>query len=238
MFIVTVALFAVGVFAIFRLGQWSAAKAVDANGQYHEVWKQARYQPLALAAAFALVLVNRWLVKPMDTVTKVGQLDASSTGFDWLGLPSGTSWLEVGVTFTLIPMIGTTLVVYLQTLKTHRIVWRALPAALGLAVVFSFTNSLTEELVFRVLPIEGLAPYLDFGWLAIAVGVGFGLPHYFGSPGKLPGVLMAGFLGWVLGRSVLDTGGLAWAWLIHFAQDVPIFTILLLLASAKPKVPA
>ena len=64
--------------------------------------------------------------------------------------------------------------------------------------------------------------------LAILCGVAFGIPHYFGNPGRIPGVLMAGFLGWIAGLSILETGGIAWAWGIHFAQDVPIILMLLL----------
>lgn len=48
--------------------------------------------------------------------------------------------------------------------------------------------------------------------------------HYFGAPGGVPGVLLAGFLGWFLSKPIAETRGFAWAWLIHFAQDVVIFT--------------
>ncbi|MFH0850449.1 MAG: hypothetical protein V1924_05870 [Candidatus Bathyarchaeota archaeon] len=37
-----------------------------------------------------------------------------------------------------------------------------------------------------------------------------------------------GFLGWFLGKSMQETGGFAWAWLIHFLQDVIIFTFFLM----------
>lgn len=231
--LLTTFLFAIGVTAIFKVNQWAAAKSVDREGNYREVWKQARYQPLMLLVAVGLVTINRFAVAPFTTVTNVGVLDAASEGFDWMGLPTGTSWTEVGWTFTLVPMAVTGLVVYLQTLHRKPIEWRALPAAFGLALVFSFTNSAVEELIFRVLLIEGWAPYFDFAVLALVSGLAFGIPHYFGNPGKLPGVVMASFLGWVLARSILDTGGMAWAWAIHFAQDVPIFTILLLLDAAN-----
>ncbi len=38
---------------------------------------------------------------------------------------------------------------------------------------------------------------------------------------------MAGFLGWLLATSMLQTGGIAWAWGIHFLQDVVILVILI-----------
>ncbi|TLU55755.1 MAG: CPBP family intramembrane metalloprotease [Chlorobium sp.] len=58
----------------------------------------------------------------------------------------------------------------------------------------------------------------------------FGIPHYFGYPGKIPGVVLSGFLGWLLSLSVLQTGGIAWALALHFVQDLVIFTLLFAVA--------
>jgi hypothetical protein len=55
----------------------------------------------------------------------------------------------------------------------------------------------------------------------------FGTVHYFGIPGGPTGALMAGFLAWLATRSILDTRGIGWAWLLHFVQDVLIFTVTL-----------
>ena len=41
---------------------------------------------------------------------------------------------------------------------------------------------------------------------------------------------MAGFLGWLLAKSVAETQGVFWAWFIHFQQDVLIFAGLFLVA--------
>lgn len=40
------------------------------------------------------------------------------------------------------------------------------------------------------------------------------------------GVLLAGFLAYELGKSMLETKGFFWAWFIHFLRDVLIFTFL------------
>ena len=45
-------------------------------------------------------------------------------------------------------------------------------------------------------------------------------------PYGIIGVVMATLLGWFLGRSVLETRGIFWAWGIHFLQDVAIFFFL------------
>jgi membrane protease YdiL (CAAX protease family) len=54
----------------------------------------------------------------------------------------------------------------------------------------------------------------------------FGISHYFGVPYGVVGVIMAAFLGWMLGKAMLETRGLAWAWFIHFIQDVLIFAFI------------
>ena len=79
----------------------------------------------------------------------------------------------------------------------------------------------------RVLGVREGESWARFGPLASAVL--FGAIHWFGIPGGPVGALMAGFLGWVLARSILDTRGIGWAWFIHFCQDVLIFTATLVL---------
>jgi membrane protease YdiL (CAAX protease family) len=61
----------------------------------------------------------------------------------------------------------------------------------------------------------------------------FGVIHYFGMPGKIPGMLMAGFMGWLLTFAIIQTSGIFWAWSIHFAQDVIILTIALAAEKSK-----
>jgi hypothetical protein len=60
-------------------------------------------------------------------------------------------------------------------------------------------------------------------WLMAAY---FGILHYYGIPYGIVGVVLAGFLGWVLGKSMLETRGMFWAWFLHFIQDVLIFSFL------------
>ncbi len=61
-------------------------------------------------------------------------------------------------------------------------------------------------------------------WWSAAI---FGGVHFFGTPGGVLGVFMAGFMGWLLAKSVLETRGFGWAWFIHFLQDVVIMFALL-----------
>lgn len=58
------------------------------------------------------------------------------------------------------------------------------------------------------------------------VAAHFGIGHYYGVAYGLIGVLLAGFLGWILARSMQQTRGMFWAWFVHFWQDVLIFSFL------------
>jgi hypothetical protein len=65
----------------------------------------------------------------------------------------------------------------------------------------------------------------------------FGLPHYFGTPSGVIGVLMAGFLGWLLAMSLVETQGIFLAWAIHFVQDVVIITSMILMSNKRNSQP-
>ena len=56
----------------------------------------------------------------------------------------------------------------------------------------------------------------------------FGIAHYFGTPGGLLGGIASIFMGWILGKGMIETRGLFWTWWIHFLSDVAIFTFLAL----------
>jgi hypothetical protein len=61
----------------------------------------------------------------------------------------------------------------------------------------------------------------------------FGIPHFFGMPSGIIGVLMAGLLGFVLAKSMYETNGIFWAWLIHFVQDILIIGTMFLMSNVK-----
>ena len=56
----------------------------------------------------------------------------------------------------------------------------------------------------------------------------FGIAHYFGTPGGFLGAVASLFMGWMLGKAMLETRGLFWALRIHFLSDVVIFAFLAL----------
>ncbi len=227
-----IALVLAGTAALLWLGREAKAWAGDDAVAMH-----LRYQPRALLVAVAVVAAVqglRWVtgraVTPLAFL-EVGELQAVAVGLGPFGEP-GERWLEVGARFALIATAATASVVWLQA--RPRPPTRALLPALPLALLAAVANAAAEELLFRVALVQGLHERLPATTVAVISGVLFGVPHYVGSPGRLPGVVMAGFLGWLLCTATLQVGGVAWAWALHALQDLAIFTILFAQARSVP----
>ena len=99
---------------------------------------------------------------------------------------------------------------------------------LPLALAFSVFNAAQEEFRFRSVLLGRLVPVAGASQALWMTSVLFGLGHWFGHPSGPTGVVMAGFAGFVWGKSMLDTRGFAWAWMIHAFQDVVIFSLLVM----------
>jgi membrane protease YdiL (CAAX protease family) len=188
---------------------------------------QVRYQPVALVVAALAVLAVRLLVPGHADYLRVGDWAAPAADMAWLGVAAQDTWRSVGATFLVVMTVVTAVVMWWQLGRGSRIGVRALVRALPVGIVLSIVNALTEELVFRVAVAEGLGPVLPATAVALVSAGLFGVPHWFGRPGRVPGVLLAGFMGWFLTLSVLQTGGIGWAWTIHAVQDVVIITLLI-----------
>ena len=103
--------------------------------------------------------------------------------------------------------------------------WRLLPV-FPVVLVLAATNTFNEEFQFRNVPLATLPGLFGKLQALLLTAVYFGLEHYYGNPPALSGVLLATFLGYLLGKSMLETGGSRWAWMIHWLQDVIIFSFL------------
>jgi membrane protease YdiL (CAAX protease family) len=142
------------------------------------------------------------------------------------GLPSCSwSWLGPFLTFFL---AGPLVVQLMFTVKPDIHLLQRAIQGFPLALAFSVFNAAQEEYRFRSVLLGRLVPVLGASqalWMTSAL---FGLGHWFGHPSGPTGVVMAGFAGLAWGKSMLDTRGFAWAWIIHGFQDLVIFTLLLM----------
>ncbi len=139
---------------------------------------------------------------------------------------AGQNWKQEGRDLAIVISAVTAVIIYFQvsfdqSMKVARL-WSILPFSL----LFAMTNAFIEECITRLGVVVALKGVIGDKALPSISAIIFGIVHYWGSPGGIAGMLAAGFLGWLLAKSILETKGIFWAWLIHFLQDVIILTAL------------
>ena len=188
----------------------------------------AKYQFFALVVGL-LVTITILVVSPESRqFLNKGQLSIIADKEKWLGINGKYSWKINGLQLLLFISIPTGVCMFIAVKYTNSIdnfQWGFIP----LIVLFSLTNSLTEELIFRFGIVGGLFNQYPKLYILIISAILFGLPHYFGWPSGFVGVFMSGVLGYVLCKATIETKGLSIAWTIHFVQDIIIFTALFMM---------
>jgi membrane protease YdiL (CAAX protease family) len=162
-----------------------------------------------------------------------GQLDAPARRTILLpGMKVNETWTHAGRSVVI--GIFVIAVIVLLVLNLPRFGPLNLGAALPLlpaAVLFAAMNAFHEEVNFRAAPLSQLERAIGGRHALVITSVVFGLGHYIGSiPDKFIGVAVSGYLGFIMGKAMLETRGFTWSWLAHFAADVPIFVLLAVLA--------
>ena len=104
---------------------------------------------------------------------------------------------------------------------------RLLPLA-PLIVTGAAINTFSEEFLFRQVLLARLIPVLGVTPAVWLTALRFGVGHWFGNPSGPTGVLLATVFGWFAARSMLDTRGSGWIWLVHLVNDVVIFSLIAL----------
>lgn len=154
-----------------------------------------------------------------------GQLDAPIEPVRWLGVSKSEPWTKFGWQFALYISLGTLLFLVLGGRPSPAALLDALPM-LPAVLLFATMNAFNEELTYRASLLAGLEHVIGQQQALWNTAIFFGIGHYFGVPYGVVGVVMATFLGWVMGKAMLETRGFFWAWFIHFLQDVLIFSFM------------
>ncbi len=140
----------------------------------------------------------------------------------WLGIKEGATWNKAGRVSAIVLSLGTLTFLILAGRPSLDIIIRALPF-LPVILLASAVNAFSEEMFAKASFLSVLEDVVGKHQALWLMAYAFGIGHFYGIPYGVIGVLMAGFLGWWLGKSMLETRGLWWAWFIHFVQDVWIF---------------
>ena len=131
----------------------------------------------------------------------------------------------------LLLIFGVVLPLYLGFTLHPQIELRRLLFVLPWAVATSALNAANEEFQCRSVLLARLRHVVVPKEAVLLTAVLFAVDHYFGQPSGWATVLMAGILGWILAKSMMETRGFSCAFTIHFVQDMVIFGFLALPAT-------
>lgn len=191
---------------------------------------QIVYQSITLLAALLFVLVL-WSTKTnsFQKYFRKGNIRAKIGPVPMIGLKPKPheNWLHLGRNYTIIISFVTAIIIYFQLFEGSSISLNDVLMVLPFSLVFALSNSFVEEIITRFAVVITLKGVVRDKSIQVISALIFGIVHYWGNPGGIIGVLAAAFLGWFLAKSIIETEGIFWAWLIHFCQDLIIFSALL-----------
>lgn len=169
--------------------------------------------------------------KRPDFFLAKGKIDAPVEPSRMLGMKKPEPWTRTGTIFAVVFAGVTFVYLMLSSPPSLAAAVQALPL-IPVAVLIAAINAFNEEFTLRAAPISELLSAVGKRQALLITTALFGLGHFYGVPSGLLGVLLASFLGWFLGKSMLETKGFFWAWLIHFLPDVFIFSFFAISAVA------
>ena len=104
---------------------------------------------------------------------------------------------------------------------------------LVIAIPLAASNAFIEEVIFRLSYVsvgKDLTKSATYGLLMSSII--FGFIHYWGiAPNGIFGALISAYLGFFLAKSILETKGFYWAFVVHFLLDVVILMVIFNIAA-------
>jgi membrane protease YdiL (CAAX protease family) len=180
---------------------------------------------VALVAAATLLLLG---FGRREAFLARGDLRAPIRPVPWLGFPKPDPWPRFGGQWAVYLSLGTLAFLVLSGGGPAPRLLEAVPAVLPAVVLIAALNAFGEEVTYRSALLAPLVRSVGNRHALWLTATNFGLAHYYGVPSGMAGVVMATFVGWLLGKAMLETRGLAWPWFVHLCLDVVIFSTLAL----------
>jgi membrane protease YdiL (CAAX protease family) len=206
------------------LSQLNAVRAVTDHISWGARLLIDRTFSLSGVVLVSLTLIGSGLTR-RDLFLCVGNPAAPAQPIAFLGMRKPVPWTWLGPVVILVFALVLAPYLYLTEHPNFSIgqrILRTLPWSVAVAAL----NAASEEFQFRSVLLAHLRGVFPPGETILLTAAFFGLRHYHGHPSGTLGVLMAGFAGWIWARSMVDTRGGLWAFLIHMAQDIVILTFL------------
>jgi len=164
-----------------------------------------------------------------DFFLVIGNKDANADPVRWLGMKEPFPWRRLAPIIGLCAAVIMLAVLWLSNQPSGAVLVKALPL-LPLAFAYAATNAISEEISYRSSLLSPLYQVIGKNQALAMNAIFFGLAHYAGGVplATLPTLFMTGFLGWFMGKSMLEAKGFFHPWLIHFIADIPVFAFLII----------
>jgi uncharacterized protein len=220
------------ILAVLYLAEWSSS-LIGETAQWKSLFSVASFTVNMLGIQLLRLLTALIMIAVLFSIKRhrrnfflvAGQTNASVQPVPWLGINGVVLWSRLGVIAALCISLGTLAFLLIAGTPSIDILLKVLPV-LPAVVIFALMNSFSEELNYRAALLATLDGVVSRPQAIFLTAAYFGIGHFYGVPYGVLGVLMAGVLGWLLGKAMLETRGFLWPWVIHFLQDVLIFSFI------------
>jgi hypothetical protein len=222
-----------GLFIVLVGAQWLVYTQVETLPNYRSWLRNPSFNIYMLAEQALNLLVTLIVIAYLFILKKQrqsfflarGDIAAPVEPVKWLGVKEGTRWNKFGRILALCISLGTFSFLVIAGRPPLDILVKVLPF-LPAVLLAAALNAFNEEMTYKASFLSVLENVVGKHQSLLLLAAYFGILHFYGIPYGIVGVLMAAFMGWLLGKSMLETRGLFWAWFIHFLQDVLIFLFL------------
>jgi membrane protease YdiL (CAAX protease family) len=156
-----------------------------------------------------------------------GKLDAEAAPIPLI-LDKPSSWRILGPAISAAMCLGLLVFIFaFGSLPSRQSLVEVIPL-LPFVLLLAASNAFGEEMIYRAPWLGALEGPLGALQALLITSVYFGVAHFYGVPYGVVGVVMAFIPGWLMGKSMLETRGFFWAWVIHLSMDMVIFFFMAL----------
>ena len=178
--------------------------------------------------AVSLIMIITLLIlgyQRRDFFLTRGDLRAPIEPVPLLGFPKPDPWPVFGLQWGFYIAIALAIVQYLGLRPSGDLMLKVVPI-LPSILFYAALNAFNEEITHRSPVLATLEPVGGSKHALWLSAYFFGIAHYFGTLGGLLGGLLSIFMGWILGKGMVETRGFFWSWWIHFLSDIAIFSFM------------
>jgi hypothetical protein len=179
-----------------------------------------------LVVSFAMIATLLLLgYKRRDFFLAVGDLHAPIEPVPLLGFPKSDPWSWFGCQWAIYIAAALAVLQYYAIRPSGAELLSVVPIVPSI-LFYAALNAFNEEISYRapmLATLETVGGSKHALWMSAYF---FGIAHYFGTPGGILGALASIFMGWILGKGMVETRGLFWSWWVHFLSDIVIFSFI------------